>query len=426
MNQKKPSEHQINFTAIVLAGGMGTRLQSVVADRPKPMAFINGKPFLAYLLESLIQQGADEIILAVGHMSEIIAGFFQDRFLDIPIKYSYEDELLGTGGAIRQALSHSSKSTNIVLNGDSWLDMDYQTLVEEKTDKDSPMRLVLTPMTNFDRYGTVTFDESGLVQSFQEKQFKDAGYINAGIYLIDRDWYLAHSPIGKFSLETELLPKMVELGLLKASVFQGFFIDIGIPEDYQRAKKMFLGAWTNAAPWFLFLDRDGVINQRIPNHYIQNTEEFKWCLGNPEAIAALSKMAERTFVVTNQAGIGKKILSEENLEKIHGYLIREVASLGGTLDGVFYCPHLATDHCDCRKPQTGMGYKASEIFPEIDFTRSIMVGDSISDIQFGQKLGMVTVLIHTKSDEYDANSIQIADIQCDSLADLVDLISFSK
>jgi len=250
MIKKKPSENQINFTAIVLAGGMGTRLQSVVADRPKPMALINGKPFLAYLLESLIQQGADEIILAVGHMSEIIAVFFQDRFLDIPIKYSYEDELLGTGGAIRQALSHSSKSTNIVLNGDSWLDMDYQTLVEEKTDKDSPMRLVLTPMTNFDRYGTVTFDESGLVQSFQEKQFKDAGYINAGIYLIDRDWYLAHSPIGKFSLETELLPKMVELGLLHATVFQGFFIDIGIPEDYQRAKKMFLGAWTNAAPWF--------------------------------------------------------------------------------------------------------------------------------------------------------------------------------
>ena len=106
--------------------------------------------------------------------------------------------------------------------------------------------------------------------------------------------------------------------------------------------------------------------------------------------------------------------------------IKEVASLGGTLDGVFYCPHLTSELCDCRKPQIGLGYKASEFFPEIDFKRSIMVGDSISDIQFGQKLGMVTVLIHTKSDEYDANSIQIADIQCDSLADLVDLISISK
>ena len=158
--------------------------------------------------------------------------------------------------------------------------------------------------------------------------------------------------------------------------------------------------------WALFLDRDGVINRRLPGEYVKKWEEFEWLPGGLEAIVGLAQKFGRVFVVTNQQGIGKGLMTEEMLARIHASMLEEVADAGGRIDAVYHCPDLSTHKPNCRKPAPAMALQAKREFPEVDFRRSVMVGDSVSDMQFGQALGMFTVLVSTKTDE--AGALQLA------------------
>ncbi|EHE6839955.1 NTP transferase domain-containing protein, partial [Campylobacter coli] len=177
--------------AIVLAGGLGTRLRSVVQDLPKPMAPINGEPFLAFVLEHLKKQGITEVILSVSYKYELIQEYFKDEFHGMRIRYNIEKELLGTGGAIKDALK-LIKNEVYVLNGDTFFDIDLKKLVLSNSNK---ICIALKQIQNFDRYGTVNIDKQGLVTSFEEKVFKKQGLINGGIYLLKKDIF------DKFDLE---------------------------------------------------------------------------------------------------------------------------------------------------------------------------------------------------------------------------------
>ncbi|EAI2374796.1 NTP transferase domain-containing protein [Campylobacter coli] len=214
--------------AIVLAGGLGTRLRSVVQDLPKPMAPINGKPFLAFVLEYLKKQGITEIILSVSYKYELIQEYFKDKFYGIKIHYNIEKELLGTGGAIKDALKLVKKEA-YVLNGDTFFDIDLKKLVLNS----SKICIALKQMQNFDRYGTVNVDEQGIVTSFEEKVFKKQGLINGGIYLLKKDIFDEFSLEKKFSFE-EFLQENYKSLKIQTQIFDDYFIDIGIPEDYRR------------------------------------------------------------------------------------------------------------------------------------------------------------------------------------------------
>ncbi|ELJ8910308.1 NTP transferase domain-containing protein, partial [Campylobacter coli] len=168
--------------AIILCGGLGTRLKSVIKDIPKPMAPINDKPFLEFIFEHLKKQGIKEVILAVSYKYEVIQEYFKDEFLSIKIKYSIEKEPLGTGGAIKEALKFI-KNEAYVLNGDTFFGIDLSKLKLNG----SKICLALKQMNDFDRYGTVNVDEQCLVISFEEKVFKKQGLINGGIYLLKKD-----------------------------------------------------------------------------------------------------------------------------------------------------------------------------------------------------------------------------------------------
>ncbi|HMO40563.1 MAG TPA: HAD family hydrolase [Saprospiraceae bacterium] len=145
--------------------------------------------------------------------------------------------------------------------------------------------------------------------------------------------------------------------------------------------------------WTLFLDRDGVINRRLPDAYVRRWSEFIFEPDVPEAIAILSKFFGRIVVVTNQQGIGKGLMSEADLLYIHRQMVAAIERAGGRIDRVYHCPHLRSDACACRKPQTGMAQQAQADFPDINWTRSVMVGDMPSDIEFGRNAGMQTVFI---------------------------------
>jgi histidinol-phosphate phosphatase family protein len=162
------------------------------------------------------------------------------------------------------------------------------------------------------------------------------------------------------------------------------------------------------ASWSLFLDRDGVINERIVGGYVQNAASFRLLEGVAEAVAILKKRFGHIFVVTNQQGIGKKIMTKEDLQLVHNHM-ENVLSI--TFDGIYYSPFLACENSLMRKPNPGMAFEAKKDFPEIDFQKSVMVGDSVSDIQFGKNAGMKTVYISTQEENKDA------DMVCASLYD---------
>ncbi len=223
------------MTAIILAGGFGTRLQSVVNDVPKPMADINGKPFLEYIFQYLSKYNITNVILSVGYKQEIIKNYFQDKYKTINIQYSCEDTPLGTGGAIKQALNLVQKDDGVlVINGDTFFDINLNDFYIFNTNKDFNIVIALKELRDFDRYGSIKV-ENNCIKEFQEKKFIRKGYINCGVYIINKQIF-DRLKTTNFSFEKFL---ETNLSYLKAYAYisnDSYFIDIGIPSDYEKAK----------------------------------------------------------------------------------------------------------------------------------------------------------------------------------------------
>lgn len=222
--------------AIILAGGMGTRLQSVVSDVPKPMADINGKPFLEYLLQYISSYGITRVILSVGYKSDVIVKHFGTRFNGVEIVYSIENEPLGTGGAIVQSLNYVNDSDFFLLNGDTFFGIDFQKLTQAHQEQRNNMTLSLKPMSNFDRYGAVTL-AGKRVTAFVEKRFITSGLINGGVYVLKTNIPDLKQLAEKFSFESDYLEKKLHELQVGAYIEDAYFIDIGIPEDYLKAQQ---------------------------------------------------------------------------------------------------------------------------------------------------------------------------------------------
>lgn len=219
--------------AILLAGGLGTRLKSVVSDRPKPMALIDGKPFMEYLVRQLMKQQVDHIIFAVGYKGSMVEEYFNDGSrLGVKITYSYEAEPLGTGGAIKLAAQYVTEPQVLVLNADTFYQTSYSRLQQVFQEDQLDMALVLRTVTDISRYGEAILT-AGRLTGFNEKSaVPRKGTINGGVYLLKKELIEEIGP-GKISLENELIPKWLEDGRkLGGFVNEGYFIDIGIPEDY--------------------------------------------------------------------------------------------------------------------------------------------------------------------------------------------------
>ncbi|WP_300702842.1 nucleotidyltransferase family protein [uncultured Campylobacter sp.] len=217
--------------AIVLCGGLGTRLRAVIKDVPKPMAPIGNKPFLSFVLEYLQKQDIKEVVLAVSYKYEVIQEYFKDSFLNMDIKYSIEKNPLGTGGAIKQALSLMN-SDCFVLNGDTFFDINLKNMTLDN----SKICIALKKMLDFDRYGCINFNDNFLITSFEEKKFHKEGFINGGIYLVSKDIFKDFKLEDNFSFE-DFLQANFKLLNAKAKPFDDYFIDIGIPKDYNNFKE---------------------------------------------------------------------------------------------------------------------------------------------------------------------------------------------
>jgi D-glycero-alpha-D-manno-heptose 1-phosphate guanylyltransferase len=224
--------------AIVLAGGLGTRLRSVVTELPKPMAPVAGRPFLAWILDRLAQGGFERVVLAVGYRHEAIVQHFGHVYLGMRLDYSVEEQTLGTGGAIRLAADRIASWPVFVLNGDTFLELDYRAMLDAHLQGSERMSLAVCQVADAGRYGGLDL-EDGHVRGFREKGSSGPGVINAGTYLLSQA-VLDRIPRDEpFSFEQQLL--VPGIGTIRPAAFatDGLFIDIGVPEDYARAQQLF-------------------------------------------------------------------------------------------------------------------------------------------------------------------------------------------
>jgi D-glycero-alpha-D-manno-heptose 1-phosphate guanylyltransferase len=222
--------------AIILAGGLGTRLRSAVPDLPKCIAPINGEPFLKHVIEHLQSQGIDKYIFSLGYKHEIIEEYITKEFPSLKFKVSLEDEPLGTGGAIKLACKMAKEKSVLIANGDTLFKIDITKIAGFHSLSGSNCTLSLKPMQNFDRYGVVEINEDLEITSFKEKQFYEKGLINGGIYALHTNKFLEEDLPEKFSFEKDYLEALYTKRRMFGVEQDEYFIDIGIPEDYERAQ----------------------------------------------------------------------------------------------------------------------------------------------------------------------------------------------
>ena len=222
--------------AIILAGGLGTRLRSVVSDLPKCMAPVAGKPFLHFVIEHLSNQGVDSFIFSVGYKSEMIIDYLNKQHAGLGIQFSIEAEPLGTGGAVKLACGLVTEKNVLVLNGDTLFKIDVALLSAFHTSNNADCSLCLKPMMNFDRYGVVDLNNDSSIASFKEKQRYESGLINGGVYALEVDGFLQEDLPQKFSLEKDYLETFFDKRKMYGLIQDEYFIDIGIPEDFERAQ----------------------------------------------------------------------------------------------------------------------------------------------------------------------------------------------
>ncbi len=227
---------------VILAGGLGTRLRSVVSEVPKCMAPVAGKPFLWYLLKYLTRFNVSRVILSVGYLREVIFKWIDENKDEFPFEFEYaiEEEPLGTGGGIKLALGKVHEKFALILNGDTFFDVDLDELARLHSQNAKNITIALKPMQNFDRYGSVDFNAgSSTIKAFNEKKHCDQGLINGGIYLVSVSSNIFAGLPTKFSFETAVLEKQCQSGNVGGVIQDKYFIDIGIPEDYHKADAEF-------------------------------------------------------------------------------------------------------------------------------------------------------------------------------------------
>ena len=239
-NEPNPAEYT-SLDVVILCGGLGTRLRNVVNDRPKSMAMVGGRPFLEWWLLRLSYFSCHRVILCIGYMGDCIREYFGDgNRLGLTLMYSEEKQLLGTGGALRQAVDLCESDSTLVLNGDSWCEVDLHQLHAWHEEQKAEGTLLLTHVEDGQRYGQVSVNDDGEIVEFSEKNKKGhgSGWVNAGVYIFRRKLLDSMTLEGTVSLEKDVLPEWVGKGLFGYRG-TGEFVDIGLPESYARANGMF-------------------------------------------------------------------------------------------------------------------------------------------------------------------------------------------
>ncbi len=371
--------------AVFLVGGLGARLKELTRSTPKPMIEVAGRPFLDTLIEEAARQSFNDILLLSGYLAEQMTQRYDGKTVrGATVRVLAEPAPLGTGGALKFALPHLAPRF-LLANGDTFFDINLRALAADIPAAGGVM--ALRSGVEGARYSRVGL-EGGFVRRFHAPGERDQGPINGGIYALDRP-VISRIGEGKVSLEETVFPELARADLLRGMIFDDYFIDIGIPQDLERARAELPARLTRPA---LFLDRDGVLN-RDPG-YLHKVSDFEWIAGARETIRLANDKGWFVFVVTNQAGVAHGFYGEDAVNVLHRHMQDELAAGGGHIDAFEYCPHHPrgtvpqySKVCDRRKPGPGMIRDLLQAW-SVDAPRSLLVGDMPHDVAAAHAAGI--------------------------------------
>lgn len=369
--------------AVILAGGRGTRMLPLTADRPKPMIEVAGRPFLAYLIERLAQQGFARVQLLLGYRADAIIDYFGDGGsfgLRIDYTVSEADDL--TSRRLQLAAANLDQLF-LLMYCDNFWPFDIDSLWDRYQSLGVPT--MTTVYANDDGYSrdNVRVNERGLIEVFdRSRTAPNLKGVEISYAIMPRD-VLDRLPAGGDELvEQALYPGLAAEGRLGAYVTRHRYYSVGSMHRLPTTEAFF-----GASP-AIVLDRDGVLNERPPRaEYVRTISEFRWRHGSLEALRLLREHGYRVFVVSNQAGVARGAMTAEAVEEINLAMQRQARDAGGFIDAVYYCPHGWDDGCACRKPKPGMLFDAQHDH-QLDLSRTTFIGDDTRDGEAAIAAGM--------------------------------------
>jgi D-glycero-D-manno-heptose 1,7-bisphosphate phosphatase len=378
--------------ALILAGGLGTRLGSLTAEIPKPLLDVGGVAFIDHVQWNLARHGVERAVVSVGYLAEVFETHFATtRVPGIEVTLVVEDEPLGTGGAMALAAQEVTGDEVLVLNGDTLFDLNYLDLAVLRRSEDVPVAVALRAVPDAARYGAVELAGSRIAR-FAEKTAAGAGLVSGGVYAASVG-FLRGLPLEPHSFERAVMPTLAADGRLAGREYAGWFVDIGTPESIESARDE-IAAWRDKP--MVLLDRDGVVN--VDHGHVATPERFDWMPGAVDAIKLINDAGALVVVVTNQAGIAKGYYTESEYLEFRRWIERQLADMGAHLDATYHCPHHPEGRgdyraeCACRKPAPGMIVSALAEFG-VDPKRAVLIGDKESDVEAAAAAGVRGVLL---------------------------------
>lgn len=382
----------VNITqAVIFAGGLGERLKPFTETNPKPMYRFNEKPFLEYLILQIKEWGIQDIIILLGYLPEKIKDYFGDgsnwgvsiRYVVTPVEYD-------TGYRLKAAEEYLN-STFLMMYCDNICPIDFERL--KKDYKKNKALIQVTVYTNDDLYtkNNMRIREDGLVEAYDKKRLEsNLKGVDIGYALVSKDVLTLMSP-NNDNFEAVVYPKLVMEKRLYATVTKHRYYSIGSYERIDLTKQYLSGKK------YIFLDRDGVTNERPPKaEYVCKPEDFKWLPGAKEALKKLNEAGYFSILISNQAGIARGVMTVDDFEKVQAKMVADLEKSGTQIGAVYYCPHGWDDNCECRKPKPGMLYQAQKDY-SINLTECVLIGDDERDIITAHNANMKGILV---TDEY--------------------------
>lgn len=405
----------VSMTAVIMAGGKGTRIASVNADIPKPMMPIDGKPILEYQINALAAQGCTDIILVIGHLGHVIRNYFEDGSKwNVSLTYIEESEPLGTAGALFY-LKDKIDADFLLLNGDIIFDIDIKRFRSHHISQGTLATILTHPNDHPYDSGIIVADRNGLATDWLHKEDPRTWYqnrVNAGLHMLSPEIFKLFPDLKKRDLDRDILKPLIARRQLSIYDSPEYIKDMGTPERYYsviedihsgRVASKNLSRRQKA----IFLDRDGTLNKYVG--FLTNIDELELLDGAAEAVKQINASEYLAIVVSNQPVIARGEVSEDGLQDIHNKLETLLGQEGAYLDAIFFCPHHPHKgyagerpeykiECDCRKPKPGMLLAAAEKY-NIDLAQSWMIGDSDIDVEAGLAAGCHSIKIETNSRE---------------------------
>jgi D,D-heptose 1,7-bisphosphate phosphatase len=388
--------------AVILCGGLGTRLGDLTATTPKPMLKVAGRPFIEHILQEVARYGIGRILLLAGRFGEQIQSAYHGKTLfGAQIEVLIEPTPLGTGGALRFAADHLDASF-LLLNGDSWIDADLVALARSwqharQQDPALQAQLLLKTVPDAGRFGTVSL-QGDRVTEFREKSPASSGQpglINGGVYILDRRIVALAPAQTACSLESDMLPVLVKAGHVTgvAAAKDAYFIDIGLPETFSQSQQDLARHRSRPA---LFLDRDDTLN--IDLGHTHRPEDLRWTPEAREAIKYANDAGYYVFVVTNQSGVARGLYDDAAVQAFHAAMQASLFEIGAHIDALDYCPHHPdgtvahlAKACHRRKPGPGMILDLAATWP-VDLSKSLLIGNAETDVQAAEAAGIKGLL----------------------------------